>query len=142
MVTIIKGTNKSECYEDPNKIVVISTTGGSGGSYTEKHYCLMCQYLSGRYDSIMKYDKNTKVWMCLVCRYVIDPSLNQTVKTEHKPTIENDSATTRPVAIPLKNFSYNHHPDLYELNAIRSRPKCSSASEAWRAADNDDDNVI
>jgi hypothetical protein len=82
----------------------------------------------------MKYDKNTKVWRCLVCRYEIDTSLNQTVKREHKPTIENDIATTRPVAIPL-NFNVANQPDLYELNATRPKPNYSSAREAWEADD-------
>jgi hypothetical protein len=93
----------------------------------------MCQYLSGRYDSIMKYDEHTKVWMCLVCRYVIDPSLNQTVEREHKPTIENDLTTTRPTAIQLRNFSASA--EFQEKESIRLKPKYSSASEAWRADD-------
>jgi hypothetical protein len=137
MATIRELKPKKQLDDNPNKVIVISTTDPSN---TEKHYCLMCQYLTGRYDSIMKYDKNAKVWRCLVCRYEIDPSLGQTPKREHNPTIENDSAATRPVAITLKNFNVaNNNPDLYELNATRPKSKkYSSASEAWRAADDDD----
>src|SRR5918996_3586175 len=115
MVTILPLRKKEPQQEDPNKVVVISRTDSN--DINEKHYCLMCQYSQGRYDSIMKYHKNEKVWRCCVCRYEIDTSLNQTPTREHKPTVENDSKITRPVAIPLKQFNYN--PDLYGSNATR-----------------------
>ena len=134
MVTITSLRKKESEQENPNKVVAIST---DPNDISEKHYCLMCQYSQGRYDSIMKYHKNEKLWRCCVCRYEIDSSLNQTVKREHKPTIENDSKITRPFAIPLKNFGSNsYNPDVYESGATRPKPKIySSAREAWLSDD-------
>jgi hypothetical protein len=105
MVTI-RPLKRKEQIQDPNKVVVISTYDYS----SERHYCLMCAYGQCRYDSIMKYDKNAKVWRCCVCRCEVDVSLGQTPKTEDKPTIENDSTNTKPIVIPPKNFdsAYNN----------------------------------
>jgi hypothetical protein len=130
MVTIRELKPREEQESNPNKVVVISPTDGSNTG--EKYYCLMCQYSQGRYDSIMKYDKNRKVWQCCVCKYEIDESLNQTPKREHKITIENDVTITKPYAIPL-NFNVANQPDLYESNATRPKPKYSSAREAWES---------
>jgi hypothetical protein len=130
MVTILPVKKKVQEYDNPNKVVVIST---DPNNINEKHYCLMCQYSQGRYDSIMKYHKNEKVWRCCVCRYEIDTSLNQTPKSEQKPTIENDYTITKPCAIPLKNFGASAQ--FQEEASLRPKPKYSSATEAWRADD-------